>query len=120
VLLKRKARRFHETLYKQLPGDDGTQNAGIRESLRQQLPSNVFVQFLAGPTDIRDSFFGWLLKLIAWTTLVVGPVLLYLLLQIQFLPYHNQRITWVCRGALFIDLVLTWFLGVRSSAGAAT
>jgi uncharacterized protein YjbI with pentapeptide repeats len=117
VLLGRKARRFHDELYKQLPGEDGTRNAATREALRRQLPSNVFVQFLAGPSDIRDSLFGVLLKLIAWTTLVIGPVVLFLLLQIQFLPYHNQVITWVCRGALALDLLLIWFLWQKILGG---
>ena len=42
----------------------------IREGLRRQLPINLFVQFLAGPEDIREGPFSILLWATAWTTLV--------------------------------------------------
>jgi hypothetical protein len=64
------------------------------EGLRRQLPSNIFVQFLAGPGDIREGGLGWLLKAVAWISLVIGPVLLLLLIQAQFLPYHLAWVTW--------------------------
>jgi hypothetical protein len=31
------------------------------EEISRQLPSNIFVQFLAGPSDIREGGLGWLL-----------------------------------------------------------
>jgi uncharacterized protein YjbI with pentapeptide repeats len=97
--------------------------AELRETrlgLRRQLPSNIFVQFLAGPRDIRDGGLGWFLKAVAWISLVIGPVLLLLLLQIQFLPYHLAWVTWVQRFALFADVTLLWFLwpAVLASCGA--
>jgi uncharacterized protein YjbI with pentapeptide repeats len=112
VLLAKKAGRFHNQLYAQIPGEEN-QNptaAEKREGLRGQLPSNIFVQFLAGPRDIRESWLGVLLKLIAWATLVIGPVALLLLLQIQFLPYHESWISWTQRIALLLDLLLVWWL----------
>jgi hypothetical protein len=81
-----------------------------REGLRRQLPSNIFVQFLAGPSDIRKGGLGWLLKAIAWISLVIGPVLLLLLVQVQFLPYHLWWVTWVQRFAILVDVVLLWFM----------
>jgi uncharacterized protein YjbI with pentapeptide repeats len=106
-LLADKAKRFDDQLYEQLAGEE---DAKTREALRGQLPSNIFVQFLAGPRDLREGWFGILLKVIAWMTLVVGPILLLLLLQIQFLPYHEAWITWTHRVALLVDLVLVWWL----------
>jgi hypothetical protein len=98
VMLTDKAKRFHEELHKQISDDMllptmvRNRNATVRAELRRQLPSNIFVQFLAGPRDIRESPFGWLLQAIAWVTLAVGPILLLLLMQIQFLPFHNLSI----------------------------
>jgi hypothetical protein len=66
----------------------GKEADATRLGLRRQLPSNIVVQFLAGPSDIREGGLGWLLRAVAWISLVIGPVLLLLLLQIQFLPYH--------------------------------
>jgi hypothetical protein len=74
------------------------------------LPSNVFVQILAGPPELRGGIFGFMLKLIALVTLVVFPVLLLLLLQIQFLPFHDVAITNAQRIALFLDIVVLWLL----------
>ncbi len=114
VLLADKASQFHNRLKEQIPELEeeipSEQNRKIREGLRRQLPSNIFVQFLAGPEDLRGGWFGRLLTLIAWVTLVVGPVLLLLLLQLQFLPYHSSAIAWVARVMLLVDLVLIWWL----------
>ncbi|HZZ63695.1 MAG TPA: hypothetical protein VFE63_21450 [Roseiarcus sp.] len=86
VMLTDKAKRYHQALYEQisndktLPEDVRERNEAVREALRRQLPSNLFVQFLAGPKDVRDSLFGYLLRAIAWVTLVVAPVLLLLMM----------------------------------------
>jgi uncharacterized protein YjbI with pentapeptide repeats len=84
--------------------------AETRDGLRRQLPSNIFVQFLAGPGDIRNGGLGRVLKAIAWISLVFSPVLLLLLIQVQFLPYHLWWVTWVQRFAVLVDLVLLWAL----------
>jgi uncharacterized protein YjbI with pentapeptide repeats len=73
-------------------------------------PSNVFVQFLAGPRDIRDGRFGILLRTVAYATLVISPVLLLLLLQIQSLPYHDNIIAWVQRLVIVLNLMFIWWL----------
>ena len=105
VMLGAKAGMFHDELFKQLPDAPDA-----REGLRRQLPSNIFVQFLAGPRDIREGGLGLILKAIAWSSLVVGPVLLLLLIQVQFLPYHLEWVTWVQRLAVFADVFLLWLL----------
>src|SRR5580704_1468817 len=120
IMLGKKASRFHNELRRQFPDSETeTQKTGaapdgahkeIRDKLRRLLPSNIFVQILAGPPELRTGIFGTMLKLIALATLVVLPVLVLLLLQIQFLPFHNTRITWAQRGALFLDVLVLWLL----------
>jgi hypothetical protein len=120
IMLGKKASRFHNELRLQFPdGETTNQKSGatpggahkdIRDKLRRLLPSNIFVQILAGPPELRTGIFGFLLKLIALTTLVVFPILLLLLLQIQFLPFHDGSITHAQRAALFLDIVLLWLL----------
>jgi hypothetical protein len=78
VMLTDKAKRFHQALHAQI--GDGS----IRDGLRRQLPSNIFVQFLAGPAQVRESAFGWLLEAIAWV------VLLLLLMQIPVPAVSRQ------------------------------
>jgi uncharacterized protein YjbI with pentapeptide repeats len=119
VMLTDKAKRYDTVMRNQIGDEDGLapgeleRRGAIRDGLRWQLPSNIFIQFLAGPADVRDSWFGWLLSAIAWTTLVIAPVLLLLLLQLQFLPYHDGFITWTHRIALLADLWLLWWLWRR-------
>jgi uncharacterized protein YjbI with pentapeptide repeats len=105
VMLGAKVGVFDAELHAQLGNAPET-----RDGLRRQLPSNIFVQFLAGPRDIRDGGLGWLLKAIAWISLVIGPVLLLLLLQAQFLPYHLELVTWLQRFVVFADVILLWLL----------
>ncbi len=76
-----------------LPDVSAERRAEIRDGIERQLPSNVFVQFLAGPKSSREGAFGRSLRAIGWITLVVAPVLLLMLLQVQFLPYHNGFVT---------------------------
>jgi hypothetical protein len=120
IMLGKKASRFHNELRRQFPDSaTKTQRSGvaldgghkeIRDKLRRLLPSNIFVQILAGPPELRHGIFGFMLRLIALTTLVAFPILLLLLLQIQFLPFHDVNITWAQRAALFLDIVLFWLL----------
>jgi uncharacterized protein YjbI with pentapeptide repeats len=105
VMLAAKTGAYDAALREQLESAPETS-----DSLRRQLPSNVFVQFLAGPRDIREGGLGWLLKAIAWISLVIGPVLLLLLIQAQFLPYHLEWVTWVQRFAVLVDVILLWLL----------
>jgi hypothetical protein len=127
VLLAAKVGTYNAELSWQIPEPDAEteldaerrpDHRAIRRGLRRQLPSNIFVQFLAGPLDIREGGLGWLLKAIAWITLVIGPVLLLLLIEVQFLPYHLEWVTWVQRLAVLADIVLLWFLWRCSTAAA--
>jgi Pentapeptide repeats (8 copies) len=113
VMLTEKAKRFHQALH------DSTRNvdAAARERLQWQLPSNIFIQFLVGPPGIRGGAFGVALRVIAWTTLVIAPVLLLLTMQVQFLPFHSTFITWTQRIALIVDLLLLGWLWRKVLSG---
>ena len=126
VLLTNKTKTYDQKLRAQLGEPDSQPEAAeseraaaIGDALRRQLPSNIFVQFLAGPKDIRQRLFGFLLA-IAWTTLVFGPIGLLLLLQVQFLPYHDVWITREHRAAHFRPICFSCGgCGVKSFPGAA-
>jgi uncharacterized protein YjbI with pentapeptide repeats len=104
VMLAVKVGAFSKKLRQQIP------DTHVRQEIRRQLPPNILVQFLAGPRDMRNSLFGWLLKAIAWFSLVAAPVVLLLLIQVQFLPYHLEWLTWVQRFAVLADVILLWAL----------
>jgi len=104
AMLADKVGVFHAELLAQIADED------IRTRLRRQLPSNIFVQFLAGPREVRTGLNGIMLRLIALVSLVIGPLALLVLLQIQFLPYHHEAVTWWQRIAVVADLALLWAL----------
>lgn len=79
------------------------------QSFRQQLPSNIFAQLLAGPHEIRSGIKGFLLWLTANISLVVAPLATLLLFQLTFLPYHDVT-TWWHRILIGGDLLVLWLL----------
>lgn len=105
---------LHFSLFAGKLGDFRRKLRGVRPVRRsiieRQLPNSVFVHLLAGPQEVQKSLVLWLLKAIAWISLVIGPILLLLFFQLQFLSFHNQAITWVQRIVLLLDLGLIWYL----------
>ncbi len=53
---------------------------------------------------------GFLSNRIASISLVIGPVLLLLLVEVQFLPFHSEGITWLHRIFVLVDIFLLWAL----------
>ena len=122
AVLADRVRQFHKELGDQFAADPSLQRRAskIRSALTRQLPSNIFVQFLGGPDEIRRGPFGGILAAILWMTLVIAPVALLLLLQIQFLPHHQIRprsITTVAREIQVTHQLWLWGDIIRGSAG---
>jgi hypothetical protein len=115
VLLSSKTGVFDTQLQAEIHDD-----AARVQLLRRQLPINIFVQFLAGPVEVRHGVVGSLLRLIAWISLVIGPVALLVFFELQFLPYHSVYITVLQRIAVILDLVLLWLLWPAIRHGDAT
>jgi uncharacterized protein YjbI with pentapeptide repeats len=112
VLLSSKVGTFHTQLEAQIRQVD------VRQQLRRQLPSNIFVQMLAGPREVRRGVFGAMLRLIAQISLIVGPIALLVFFQIQFLPYHpHWGIELWQRMTVVIDIALLWILWPSISRG---
>jgi uncharacterized protein YjbI with pentapeptide repeats len=114
LLLAGKAGAFHAELERQITDENS------RARLRRQLPSNVFVQLLAGPREVRTGIIGYMLRLIAQTSLVAGPLALLVFFQFQFLPYHHEPIAWWQRLLVLADLALLWMLWPSIARGETT
>jgi uncharacterized protein YjbI with pentapeptide repeats len=114
AMLAGKVGVFHSELRAQIRDED------TRTRLRRQLPSNIFVQYLAGPHEVRTGVMGFMLRLIALITLVIFPIALFVFFQLQFLPYHNAPITWWLRIAVLLDILLLWTLWPSTARGQAT
>jgi uncharacterized protein YjbI with pentapeptide repeats len=104
VVLAGKIGAFHAELQNQVSGDKR------RAQLRRQLPSNIFVQSLAGPRDVREGPVGFFLRSVIQISLVAAPIALLVLFQLRFLPYHSEWITNWHRVAVVIDLGFLWLL----------
>jgi hypothetical protein len=114
VLLARTAKSFEDALESAFPKD-----GEAREAFRMRIENTLFVQLLVGGRLERDGINAKLLSLMALITLALAPVALLLMIQIKFLPYHSEWITWLHRGLLALDLALVWTLwpGYRSGWG---
>jgi uncharacterized protein YjbI with pentapeptide repeats len=77
--------------------------------LRLELHNFFFVQAVAGPQ--RSVVMSAFLHGMSWLTLVVIPVVLLLYIQISFLPYHDETITWVHRICLLADIFMLVLIG---------
>jgi hypothetical protein len=114
VLLAGKVGDFDAELKAQIADNE------VRGRLRRQLPSNIFVQFLAGPREVRSGVLGFLLRLIAQISLVIGPIALLVYFELQFLPYHDWEISWWHRIAVVADIALLWMLWPSIARGERT
>jgi uncharacterized protein YjbI with pentapeptide repeats len=79
--------------------------------MRQRLANTLFAQIFAGSPREREGVLGHLLKLSAWVTLAVAPVLVLLVFQFRFLPYHSHLVTWMHRSLILAELttiLLLW------------
>ncbi|HTR85401.1 MAG TPA: pentapeptide repeat-containing protein [Reyranella sp.] len=102
VLLARKARAFEAELA----------SPAVRAPNRHRmlLENAIFLQIIVGAQRERQGTNGLLLRTIALISVAVVPILVLLLFQIVFLPYHSSAITWWHRGLVLVDLVLIWLL----------
>jgi hypothetical protein len=100
--------RDYDSLVRDLGLERTTENR-----VRLQLPDFVFLQYLAGPAESWKSLMSFLLVSVAWLTVVFGPVILLLFIQVQFLPYHHEGIIWALRIFIALDIVLLCWFGPR-------
>jgi hypothetical protein len=83
------------------------------DNFRLLLTNFPFVQLLAGTSYSRQGFLRGLLATIVWITVVLAPLVLLLLMQLQFLPYHSSFVTWVQRIVIAVDLAMLWYFWPR-------
>ncbi len=82
--------------------------ASDRRLLRQRLDTFIVAQLLAGARERREGLLGFLNRFVAWITLVALPIATLLIIQLIFLPYHHQGVTWWHRICVLADLGLLW------------
>jgi uncharacterized protein YjbI with pentapeptide repeats len=101
TFLAQRLHRFNAVL-------DAFTDDAAREDQRERLFPFPFSMMLIGrpaPWYLRR-----LLDLTVWTTIIWLPLGLILWMQLRFLPYHHEWITWTHRVAVLVDLGLLWYL----------
>jgi uncharacterized protein YjbI with pentapeptide repeats len=102
LLLARTAAAYNDAVEKALE-----RHSLAREEealLRQRLANTIFAQIFAGAPREREGWLGWLLKSMAWITLVIAPILILFVFQFSFLPYHSHLVTWTHRLLIATEL----------------
>jgi uncharacterized protein YjbI with pentapeptide repeats len=94
---------------------NGVLDRTVKESsrnavMRQRLANTLFSQIFAGSPREREGWLGSLLRMMAWLTLAIAPVLVLLAFQLTFLPYHSHVITWTLRLLIMLDLIVVLVL----------
>ncbi len=100
LLLGRTAAAYNNAVDRAITTEPG--NA----TMRQRLANTLFAQIFAGSPRERDGWLGILLKVMAWITLAIAPILIVLVFQFKFLPYHSHLVTCTYRRLIPIELAL--------------
>ncbi|MGZ8533829.1 MAG: pentapeptide repeat-containing protein [Candidatus Binatia bacterium] len=104
LLLGRAAAAYNEAVEK------ADLDAEESASIRQRLANTLFAQLFAGSPRERDGWLGLLLKAMAWLTLAIAPVLILLVFQYKFLPYHSHLATWTHRVLILVEFGVVFLL----------
>lgn len=76
-----------------------------KAQIRKHLNTTIFIQALKAQRESRG-LLGFLLWLLLFLTLVLGPVAALFITQIYFLPYQSSGVTIVHRVLLALDLIV--------------
>jgi uncharacterized protein YjbI with pentapeptide repeats len=104
LLLGRTAAAYNEAV------EQSVKVAADNARVRQRLANTLFAQIFAGSPRERDGWLGFLLKVMAWLTLAIAPVLVLLVFQYKFLPYHSHLVTWTHRVLILVELTTVFLL----------
>jgi uncharacterized protein YjbI with pentapeptide repeats len=108
LLLARTATAYNDAVEQAVKRDNLLPEA--EAVLRQRLANTLFAQIFAGSPREREGWLGWLLKAMAWITLVIAPILILLVFQFMFLPYHSHFATWTHRFLIITELSAAFLL----------
>ena len=95
--------------------DEKSKQQGVFAAAQLHHSANV-----AGAATIHASVMGLLIHAVVVLTVIIGPVLVLLLMQLQFLPYHSIGVTMAQRFLIFIDMAVVLLFWPEIAGPAAT
>jgi uncharacterized protein YjbI with pentapeptide repeats len=87
-----------------------------RRRQQRRLDQFVFVSLFTAAREETTTWTTFLIKVVAFVTVVIGPLLLLLQIQITFLPYHDPWVTLLHRIVIVLDIVFigAFWPGIRT------
>jgi uncharacterized protein YjbI with pentapeptide repeats len=83
--------------------------AEARHRLYLQLANFLILQMLIVRRQEKWGVMGFATHFVVVLTVIIAPILVLILIQLQFLPYHSQYVTTIHRLAVAADMVLLLF-----------
>jgi uncharacterized protein YjbI with pentapeptide repeats len=116
------ARHYFTLVDKRAPSleADETQFLKTKERLFLQLPNFMVVQMLIARRLSQRDFMAAAIHAVVVLTVVIGPVLVLLLMQLQFMPYHSPLVTAAHRLTIIADVILVIILWPKITETAGT
>ncbi len=111
LLLARTASAFEKALR------ESSLDERERDVVRMRLDNSVFLQLLSGSDPERHGRNAWLIRWMAMLTMIILPVTLLVVVQLQFLPYHHAQLTNIHRAIITIDILMIFLLWPAYSRG---
>ncbi len=105
LMLRLKANAFNEALERDV------RLMVDRVAIRNGCELFPVTQLLAGPARECCDIHRYLLRVVAAISLQLAPLAVLVQCLLTFLPYHNEAVTWVHRGAILLDLPLILAIG---------
>jgi uncharacterized protein YjbI with pentapeptide repeats len=100
--LARKANACQRLLREQV------EDRAVRARARRRLAAFSLPWALVGREERRRGVMQSSQRLVVWVASVMLPLTTLLALQLTFLPFHSQPVTWLHRVAVVVDLLLIW------------
>ncbi len=114
------ARKYFNLVDERAPNNQPDEAAFLKtkESLFLQLPNFMVIQMLIARRLSQRDFMATAIHAAVVLTVIIGPVLVLLLMQLQFMPYHSAQVTAVHRLAIVADIALVFILWPKITAPA--
>ncbi len=91
-----------------------------RHKLFLQLPNFLILQMLIVRRQDKWGVMGLATHMVVVLTVMIAPILVLILIQLQFLPYHSQIVTGIHRLTVLADMGLLMFFWHRIAGEAET
>jgi hypothetical protein len=103
LFLNRKLSAYEESLHQTVKIE------ADRLRMRERLHTFAFVRMLTSPQGLLELLSG----VLSIATVVFVPLAVLLVLNLRFVAYHDELVSWVARSTVVFDILASWFVWTR-------